>query len=366
MANKIRVGLIGANADGGSWGSRAHIPALQALPEFEIKAICTAHEESAAKAAKVFGAELAFHDYRAMVAHPDIDLVSVAVRVPYHYPIVMAAVEAGKDIYCEWPLGANLREAEEMTSLSLQLSVRTMVGLQSRSDPALTYARELMAQGYVGEVLACSLTYFSGFPGGSLERTATATWYADRTMGANTMTIQGGHAIDAMCFILGNFKEVSGRIGTRVKQWRTAETGVPVDVTSPDHILFTGVLESGAVASVHVASVPFTGSGFKLEIYGREGTLEVQRQTLSRGQSRVLGSTGDKPLIELSVPDSFTMVPKDGLDDQSYNVAQAYQRLAVAFRRNLPFDPDFEHALWLHRMLAAVEHSSADGETVSL
>src|SRR5215217_5748719 len=104
MTDKIRVGIVGANAAQGSWGSRAHIPALKSLPEYELVAVCTAHEDTALQAAAAFGAQHAFHDYHAMVQHPDVDLVSVAVRVPYHHEIVMAAIAAGKDIYCEWPL----------------------------------------------------------------------------------------------------------------------------------------------------------------------------------------------------------------------------------------------------------------------
>ena len=104
MAEKIRVGIVGARAGNGSWGSRAHIPALRALGEYELKAICTAHEETARAAAHEYGSELAFHDVRAMAAHPDIDLIVVAVNKAYHHEIVMAAIEAGKDVFCEWPL----------------------------------------------------------------------------------------------------------------------------------------------------------------------------------------------------------------------------------------------------------------------
>ena len=63
MPGKIRLGLVGASADG-SWGSRAHIPALKVLPEFELKAICTAHQDTAEASARTFGAPLAFHDYK--------------------------------------------------------------------------------------------------------------------------------------------------------------------------------------------------------------------------------------------------------------------------------------------------------------
>jgi len=134
---QIRVGIIGANAHSG-WSMRAHLPALLALPEYQLTAVCTAHQETAEESAKHYGARLAFHNYQEMVVHPDIDLVSVSVRVPLHHRMVMAALDAGKHVYCEWPLGANLAEAEEMASLAQAKGVCHMVGLQARSSsPAI-------------------------------------------------------------------------------------------------------------------------------------------------------------------------------------------------------------------------------------
>ncbi len=157
--DKIRVGIIGANAHDG-WSMRAHLPALRALPDYELTAVCTSRPETAAESAAHYGARLAFHDYHAMVRHPDIDLVSVSVRVPLHHDMVMAALHAGKHVYCEWPLGATLAEAEAMAALARAKGVRTMIGLQANGDPVLLRLRELLAEGYVGEVLSCTMAMF--------------------------------------------------------------------------------------------------------------------------------------------------------------------------------------------------------------
>src|ERR671935_1887259 len=91
MADKIRVGIVGATVtQGGSgWGANAHVPALKALPGYELKAVCTAHEETAKASAAAFGAERGFHRFADMAAHPEIDLVVVCVRVPGHHALVM-------------------------------------------------------------------------------------------------------------------------------------------------------------------------------------------------------------------------------------------------------------------------------------
>src|SRR5207249_8375376 len=86
MADRIRVGIVGATVTkgGSGWGTYAHVPALKALPGYELKAVTTAHEETAVAAKKMFDIELAFHDIKDMVAHPAIDLIAVVVRVPDH------------------------------------------------------------------------------------------------------------------------------------------------------------------------------------------------------------------------------------------------------------------------------------------
>jgi predicted dehydrogenase len=365
MADKIRVGLVGANAETGSWGARAHVPALQTIPDFEIKAICTAHEETAVAAAKAFGADLPFHDYNQMFAHPDVDLVSVAVRVPYHHEIVMAALKAGKNVFCEWPLGANVRQAEEMVEAGESRSLFTQVGLQGRSDPALMYARDLIAQGYVGEVVACNMDVLSG--GGGAEITSDRAWRADRKAGANTLTIAGGHSIDALCYLLGEFAEVSGKVATKVSKLRVRDTGQEIEATSPDNILASGVLESGALASVHVASLPYNGSGWRLEIYGRDGTLYITAPTQAWGGPNTLrGSQGREPLAELPVPDKYVLMPEGSPTGSPYNVGQSYIRLADAMHANKPGDPDFRLALTRHRLLEAIQQSSDEGRTVKV
>ena len=116
MADKIRVGIVGATVTpgGSGWGANAHVPALQALPNYELKAVCTAHEETARASAEKFDADLAFHNISEMVTHPDVDLIAIVVRVPWHKDLVMAAINANKPVCCEWPLGAHLAEANEM------------------------------------------------------------------------------------------------------------------------------------------------------------------------------------------------------------------------------------------------------------
>src|SRR5438067_10801436 len=291
MADKIRVGIVGATVtQGGSgWGANAHVPALKALPGYELKAVCTAHEDTARASAAAFGAELAFHRFSDMAAHPDVDLLVVCVRVPGHREPVMAGLQAGKPVLCEWPLGANLAEAEEMAGLARQRALPTVVGLQARSDPAILYARDLVQGGYIGEVLTANLTTSAQ---AVLQRGPGRIWQGVRANGANTLTIAGGHAIDAFCAVLGEFVELSARVSTRIPEWRTLEVHtVPVD--SPDSITVGRRMVSGADVAVNVAAVPSNPSGNRLEIYGREGALVIRANgALSLGPNQMYAGKG--------------------------------------------------------------------------
>src|SRR6202163_4357706 len=131
---KIRVGIIGASMRNG-WGRDAHIPALSALPEFEITAVSTSRQETAEETAKHFGIPHAFSDPYKMIQHPDVDLVSICARVPSHYQLGMAALNAGKHLYCEWPLAATTEQAQQMRDLAVRKGVHHMVGLQARGGP---------------------------------------------------------------------------------------------------------------------------------------------------------------------------------------------------------------------------------------
>ena len=365
MTNKIRVGIVGATVtQGGSgWGQNAHVPALKALPGYELKAVCTAHENTAKASAAAFGAEHAFQRFSDMAAHPEIDLIVVCVRVPGHRELVMAGLQAGKAVLCEWPLGRTLAEAEEMAGLAVQRSLKTIVGLQARSDPAILYARELVQQGYIGEVLTASLN--TAVPA-VLQRGPGRIWQGARANGANTLTIAGGHAIDALCAVLGEFAEISARVSTRIPQWRTLE-GTPVPVDAPDSINVVGRMVNGAEVSVNVAAVPSNPSGNRMEIYGREGALVVRTDgSFNIGPSQVHAGTGKEPMASLPIPSNHRIAPAHTPSGPAYNVAQAYARAAAALRGDGSFDVNFTLAVRRHKLIDAIERSSATGRSVKV
>ena len=199
-----------------------------------------------------------------------------------------------------------------------------------------------------------------------LQRGPGRIWQGVRTNGANTMTIAGGHAIDALCAVLGEFAEVSARVSTRIPEWRTME-GKPVSVDAPDSINVVGRLVSGAEVSVNVAAVPFNPSGNRIEIYGREGALVIRADgSLNTGPSEVHAGKGKEPMAPMPVPAKYKLAPEGTPAGQPYNVAQAYVRLADALGAGRSFDVDFNLAVQRHKLIDAIERSSATGQSVKL
>lgn len=360
QSDPLRVGLIGA---GGRWGPGAHVPALKGVPEAGLYAVCTAHAETAQAAADKFGVTRAYGNDKALHADAGVEAVVVAVRVPAHDELCKNAIEAGKHVFCEWPLGANTKEAEELAALARKKNVRTMVGLQRRASPAYLYMRDLIEQGYVGQVLAVNMMLMAS---GVLTRTSDRTWQRDVTLGANTLTITFGHVLDAMCMVVGELTEVSAVIGTQVTQWFETDTKKYVDVTSPDNVVVQGRLENGAIVNAYCGIHPYHGSGHRFEIYGREGTLamigggqggEELRRKIMGGQKE------DKALKELPVPERFKWVPEAVRNNgPAYDVGQMWVKFAEAIRTGSKIEADFDHAVRRHRTLDAIVRASQTGQ----
>ncbi|MBI4497464.1 MAG: Gfo/Idh/MocA family oxidoreductase [Chloroflexi bacterium] len=363
--SKLGLGMIGANV-GYGWGMRAHLPALAALPDYDLVAVCTAHRETAEAAAQRYGARKAYWDYQALVHDPEVQVVDVCVRVPLHYEMVLAALRAGKHVYCEWPLGANTAQAEELAALARQQGVRTMVGLQARAAPSVLRLRELIAEGYVGQVLAATMTQF--LPGILRPRPGRAAWSAAREAGAHVLSIAAGHALDLLCYAVGEFGDLSASVNTQVAHWPLSDADQPAPVTSPDNVLIAGRLTSGAVASVHIASIPWHGSAFRMEVYGTEGTLVATSDQMAQFVDLRLrgGRCDESALDDLAVPERLRWVPGEVPAGVPLNVAQMLARLAQGIRTGEEVSPDFTEAARRHRLLDAIQRAADTRGWVSL
>jgi predicted dehydrogenase len=358
--SKIRVGIVGANPSRG-FASIAHIPALKALAEFEISAVCTTRQDSADAAAKHFGVPLAFCDAEKLARHPDVDLVTVSVKVPDHYLPVMAAIEAGKHVYCEWPLGRNADEAARMLDAARRKGIRHAVGLQGQMSPAICYAKDLIADGYVGRVLSATMIGCAPNWGPTIDR----AYQADRANGANLLTITGGHTIDALCYCLGEFRELAAFVVSQRDRISVEETGEMIAKTSPDQLVVNGIVGDGAVVSFQVRGGVKRGTEFLFEIHGEEGDLQLiatSRASMQRQELALKGVRGvSAALSDLPIPGKYRWVHEAVPSDSPYNVAQLYARFAESIRNGGSAYPGFDAAVTRHRLLDAIVRASESG-----
>src|SRR3954447_7708144 len=360
--NKIRVGIIGANPDRG-WAAQAHIPALRSLSDdFEITALSTSRRESADAAGKCFGVPAAFDNHQELVNRPAVDVVAVTVKVPYHLELATAALEAGKAVYCEWPLGNGLKEAETLAALAKKQTVLAVAGLQARSAPSVAYVRDLIERGYVGEVLSTTLIG-SGMGWGPTVEPFNA-YLNDKKYGATMLSIAVGHTADALCYCLGEARELSATMATRRETYTIAGTNESIPMNADDQVAVSGLLEGGAAFSIHYRGGASRGTNLLWEINGTEGDLQL---TSTGGQAQiweleVRGGTGAQSALELlPVPEKYRWAPPQA-PGASTNVAQAYAHFAHDYREGTHLCPTFDDAVKRHRMLDAIETAAATGK----
>src|SRR5438034_3625139 len=260
----LGVGIIGVSPVRG-WAATAHIPALRALPNYEVRALSAHSGESAHAAGEAFGVSAVFSDHEQLVTQPDIDVVAVTVKVPHHRELVSAALAAGKAVYCEWPLGRNLDDARAMAALAAKQGVRTVVGLQARQAPAIEFVQELLRDGYVGEVLSTTMVGVS-VPGDVVGQ--PNAYMLDKTNGANVLTIAVGHSLDILNYVLGEFADLSAVSSLRRPRITIEETGEPIVKTAADQIAVIGTLASGVTASVHTREAVAGGPGSRRASHG--------------------------------------------------------------------------------------------------
>lgn len=358
MANRLRIGVIGANLQG-SWGVGAHLPALALLDDIEAVAVATSRQETADATAKQFGIPHAFGDPRALIDHPDVDVVAICVRVPAHRDLVLQAIAAGKHIYCEWPLARDTAEARMLLEAADKAGIVHMVGLQSRSSPVLNHARALIAAGEIGTVRSAGLVH----SGDWISTVYPGTEYLqDRTSGGHFLSIPGGHSIDALSWLLGEFGSLTAIVETARKDLTAFGSGAPITRTSADQILVAGVLESGVVASVRLSGASSPGTGVRLEISGDKGDLVVRVapggppvQMIQMSDLTLHRSTGIGELEPIEVPAERFHTPPSLRGNPPMNVGEAYLTLAAAIAHGHKPSPDFADAVRLHELLDRVE-----------
>ena len=357
---KFRVGIIGADTQA-SWAGASHVPALRDQPGLALAAVATRREDSARAAAQAFGAERWYADPYALIRDETIDVVTVAVKVPTHRELVLAALAAGKAVYCEAPLGATLAETGEMAAAAG--SLHTAIGLQGRFNPSVRRAVELIASGRLGRLMSANVraTTFGFGP----QSPAAYDYFNKAASGASFLTITTAHVLDVVEAVLGDITEVDARTELLWPTIELIDAGRSSVREIPDHVDIIARTALGASVSVQVlAGVPPEDAQFVLEVRGSAGSLTLKGSHAAGvqvGDLTLTSSVGVEP-PQAPVATGVGSTAAAFWHGAAINVGEVYASLARDLATGRHDTPGFAHALHNGRLIAALERAALTGE----
>jgi predicted dehydrogenase len=325
--------------------------------DFEIVGVANRSYESSKKTARTLNLSHAFENAQSLVSSNDIDLVVVTVKVPYHFELVSAALNAGKHVFCEWPLGNGLQEGRKLAELARQKGVIAAIGTQMRYAPEVAYLKQLVEGGYVGKVLSTTLIGAGGSWGN--ETTADLFYLYDQANGATMQAIPLAHTLVGLTEVLGSIDQLSARMLTQFDQVRLTDTGELNGKNAQDQILIHGTLKSGAALSVHYRGGITRGTNLLWEINGTEGDLQV---TGENGHGQIVklaikGAKGAKKELKTLAPPASVYNGWPSFSG-ARNVGHLYALIAEDIRTGSRKAPDFEDGVALHELVDRIEKSS--------
>jgi len=351
---KIRVGIIGLNPDG-QWASKSHLPALRYLTDdYELRGVANSTYESAQKTAAALNIPIAFPHAAALIESAEIDLVTITVKVPYHFELVKAALQAGKHVYCEYPLAVDLKETIALAELASGSNTIAVVGTQMPFAPEVIYLERLIKENYIGQVLSSTVIGSGMFWG---KETVAGMYYMfDKTRGATMLHIPLGHTLAGFQKVVGKIDTLKAVMTSNYKMVTLKDTGEVKAKTAADQIMLIGGLQNGAAFSIHYRGGMSKGTNFLWEINGTAGDLQITGN-VGHGQLAqltIMGARGEeKVLTRLQPPQElYANLPDTPL---ARNVANVYKSLANDIRNNTRTAPTFNDAVALATLLNTIE-----------
>ena len=365
MSNKkaIGVGLVGV----GNWGMYGHIPALRLLPEYKIVAVSSRSRSKAQETADVFGIEHAIDNVDELAHLSDVDLVVVLPPAPEHALAVKAAISAGKDVYCEWPLTTNTRDSEELLSMVRAAGVRHVVGLQRTLGASTQYLRDLLAEGYVGRLRSVRMHVSMASFGPT--RSASLEWTVDKRNFSHVLSIYGGHFMDMLFHVVGEPSTVSSIVATQFPELTLSRTGQSFPNQTPDCVIAIGTLKNGALFEVQIEGGKLHQSGLQIDITGTSGDLRVTnaRSFGTKQDNLIEGSQGEGGEWHvLPTPGRYQTIPVSSLDVSVQDLSQLYAAFAKDRASGTSDARSFSDAVTMHRVIDAINSASSLQHTVTM
>jgi predicted dehydrogenase len=351
----LRVGVIGV----GNWARHGHLRVLDLLPQYTLQAVFSHKRVVAKRAAREYRIGRVAASIDEIVESADIDLVVVLNTAPQHAQTVKRAIAAGKHVYCEWPLTTTLSESKALMQLADARGVRHVVGLQRRLAPHNRYVRDLVGKGYVGKLrsvrMHVSMNYFQAM------RTRALEWTVPAENFSSVVAIYGGHFLDMLFEATGWPVSLAALTPNQFPVITIKETGAAIPTSTPDQLVLAGMLNDGAVVSVHIEGGKRNGSGVQIDITGTEGDIRITNASAFGDVGddyQIFGAHGDnQPLEPLSVPDRYNRLPASELPSAVLELAELYWAYAHDVANGARTAPTFADAVRMHDLIDRAQAS---------
>ncbi|PWH20900.1 MAG: hypothetical protein DDG58_00400 [Ardenticatenia bacterium] len=374
---EIRIGLIGYGFIG-----KVHTLAYQALPlmydpmpaRVKLVGVSAASRESVQKAIDQAGYVFGSTDWREVVAREDIDVIDCCVPNHLHYEVVMAALRAGKHVYCDKPLAANLIQAREMLAEAQRSGRQHRMTFHLRFVPALMRAKQLVEEGFLGQVFSFRACYLHS---GYVNPNRPMSWRLDAAAGGGALVDLGSHVLDLLRYLLGDFAEVFAVTETFIKE--RPLPGQPerrAAVTVDDLAMLTLRTVNGALGTVEASRLATgTNDDMHIEIYGQQGALRFNLMDPNwlyvfdarDPEAPLGGNRGFKAIESVQRYPSPAVLPgpKFAIGWLRYHVASQFGFI-TSLVRGQPSPPDFEDGMRVQEIMEAAYRSAREGRWVSL
>jgi predicted dehydrogenase len=380
-SRQLNVAMIGYGFMGAAHSQGWRVaPRFFDLPREPRMAVIVGRDAAKVEAARVkFGWDEAATDWRSVVERDDIDVIDICSPGDSHSEIAIAALAAGKHVLCEKPLANTVAEAEEMAAAAEAAranGVYAMVGFSYRRVPAITFARDLVLAGRIGEVRQVRAQYLQDW---LVDAEGPMTWRLDKKLaGSGSLGDIGAHAIDAVQFITGKtIDSVSGVLETFVKERPLLGESVGLSgvassergqVTVDDAALFTGRLSGGGLGSFEATRYA-TGrkNAFRLEFSGSEGAIAFDLERLNELEfydgTDAAGEQGFRRILvtEPEHPYAAAWWPTGHGLGYEHPFSHQVRDFVVDIAEGTQPRPSFAEGLQVQRVLAAVEASADNG-----
>ncbi len=347
---KLKVGVIGVG-----FGAAVHVPSLQSHPEVEVVAICSGRMERAKEAAERLGVPAAFDSYKEMLETAGLDAVTIATPTNMHYPMSIAAIEAGVHVICEKPFALNATEALDMYQRAEQAGVVHCVAHEFRYTAPRARMKELVDEGYIGKLQVVNASLFLGGP----RRLRPWNWNATRENGGGFLFGLGSHYIDALRCWFGEIGAVSGRVYAMQPQRVVPGTEEIRLTDADDSFAISMEFAEGGWGTMIATSAGSLSAGVRIEAHGTEGVLvSAQTGVNPSPEGKLYGArAGERELQELDIPERLHP-HSDPKDDRITSFNLLVEDFVKAIKSRDQASPNFYDGLRCQRVLDGVLESN--------